>query len=489
MALFFFLKRVGWLKEAARWGTCLGVLILLSWILVPSHIAATSADQAAKPEPNAVKATAPLSRPEPDLTAGKEAYQTNCARCHGPTGAGDGFDAKRMFPKPRNLADGVFKFRTTASGTPPTDEDLFRTLSTGLAGSRMPDFNRLPEETRWNLIAYIKTLSTTFGQAPEPVDLGHDPGPEKAGPARGKDLYAQLGCGSCHGILGRANGSSAPTLTDNWGNPIWPADLTQAWTYRAGSSPRDIVARMMTGIDGAPMPSYADAFSSKEDAWVLAYYVHSLQEPPHWNRKVEAVKAASLPSSPEDPAWTQVSPTTLRLSSSWYQEGMILPARVGVISVQALYNEGEILFRLVWHDPAENRESPPDAVGLFLLPDRRQKLQTGSLRSWPAASAVPALDVCYWSADRLQAREAITSGVEGLESGQEAGEGLESSAQYSEGVWTLLLKRPRKSPASGGVGLAPGKPFLFGITVWEGANGEKGRHRANSNWVDLVLND
>ena len=86
--------------------------------------------------------------PAPDLEAGKQAYMDNCARCHGPAGAGDGRDSARMFPRPRKLSEGVFKFRTTASGTPPTDEDLFQTISNGLPGSRMPDFQRLPEETR-----------------------------------------------------------------------------------------------------------------------------------------------------------------------------------------------------------------------------------------------------------------------------------------------------------------------------------------------------
>ncbi len=485
MNLFSSFKRAGWLKEAAQWGTWLGVLILLSWILVPSGTA--SADRPAKTSPQAPSAPA-LNRPEPDLAAGKLAYETNCARCHGPTGAGDGFDAKRMFPKPRNLAEGIFKFRTTASGTPPTDGDLFHTLSTGLPGSRMPDFQRLPEETRWHLVAYIKSLSPVFQeQTSEPVDLGTDPGPEKAPLVRGKELYAQLGCGACHGALGRANGPSAAALTDNWGNPIRSADLTQGWTYRGGASPSDIVARMMTGIDGTPMPSYAEAFASKEDAWALAYYVHSLQETPHWNRKVEAIKTASLPSGPEDPAWAQAPYTTLRLSNSAYQQGALLPTAVGSISIQAVYNEEVLLLRLIWHDSAENRQTPPDAAGLFFLPDRRQKFQVGSLRAWPAAPEVPALDVCYWSAAQSEAQEAFAREIEGLEDGEEAGLALETAAVYSEGAWALTLQRSLKSPASGGANLAPGKPILFAAAVWDGGNGEKGRHRATSNWVDLVL--
>ncbi len=403
--------------------------------------------------------SAPARAEELDLVLAKAVYEQNCARCHGATGQGDGMDAKRMSPMPRNLADGIFKFRTTASGTPPTDQDLFRTISTGLPGSRMPDFQRLSEETRWQLVGYVKTLSPIFEQQkPEPIDLGKDPGPKGANLPKGKELYAQLGCAACHGPQGRGDGPSAPTLVDNWNRPIRAADLTQGWSYRGGSTPREIVARFLTGIDGTPMPSYADAISSKEDAWHLAYYVQSIQEKPNWGRTIRAKKVSGpLPTTGEDPAWGPAPRTDLRLSSNFYRQGLILPARVTAISVQALYNEGETRFRLGWNDTTESRENPPDAAALFLLPDRRQKFQVGSVRSWPAGPDAPPLDQVGWSA-------------------KETASGKESQAVYSEGRWTVLMKHPPVKSGS-----------LAGFAVWDGGNGEQGRHRAASNWVDLVL--
>ena len=328
-----------------------------------------------------------------DLEAGKQAYLDNCARCHGPTGAGDGRDSKRMFPHPRKLSEGVFKFRTTASGTPPTDEDLFQTISSGLPGSRMPDFQRLAEETRWQLVGYVKSLSTSFkDQKPEPLKFGVDPGPGRANLGRGKQLYTQLGCNVCHGTQGRGNGPSAATLVDQWNNPIRPADLTQGWNYRSGSSPRDILVRLMTGIDGTPMPSYAEAVKP-EEVWDLAYYVHSIQVEPRWEAQVEAVKVARLPSSAEDPAWQKAPRTDLRMSGNFYRNGEILPVTVRAISVQALYNGIEILLRLSWNDPTESKEAPSDAVAVALLQDPKMKWRTGSLRIWPAQmDSVPAPD-------------------------------------------------------------------------------------------------
>ncbi|MBI3333230.1 MAG: c-type cytochrome [Candidatus Omnitrophica bacterium] len=428
-------------------------------------------------------------KPTPDPAVGKAAYESNCARCHGPTGAGDGLDAKRMSPMPRKLSEGVFKFRTTGSGTPPTDEDLFRTISTGLAGSRMPDFQRLPEEIRWQLVYYVKSLSTAFNdQKPEPVNLGTDPGPKKATVERGKELYGQLGCAACHGTAGRGDGPSAPTLVDNWGRPIRPADLTHGSAYRGGSSVKDIVARMMTGIDGTPMPSYADALSSPEDAWALATYIRSIQEKPNFQRVIEGVKGpAPLPSGPDDPAWGAAPATTLRLSSNLYREGEIQPTSVAGISVQALYNEKEILFRLAWNDPNESRESPPDAAALALIPDRRLKPKIGSLRSWPATPEAPALDLSLWQAIQAPAYEAVLKDFAQAAGAPEGGAVLESKASYAEGQWILLIKRPLAPAIPGGAALSPSRPTLIGVAVWNGGNGEQGRRRANSNWVDLVL--
>ena len=443
------------------------------------------------PTPPAYAAVPAAQRPAPDLTAGKEAFDANCARCHGPTGAGDGPDAKRMFPKPRKLSEGIFKFRTTASGTLPTDEDLFATISTGLPGSRMPEFTRLPEETRWQLVNYIKTLSPTFQEKnskPEPVEMGVDPGPAKANLAKGKEIYASLKCAACHGEQGRGNGASAPTLVDNWGSPIRPADLTQGWNYRGGAAPKMILARMMTGIDGTPMPSYADAIPSKEDAWALAYYVASLQEPPHWNRTVEARKISqALPSSPDDPAWQGAVKTDLQLSNQLYQNGQYQPTRVNAISIQAVYNEEAVVFRLRWNDPDESRGNPSDAVGVALVSERPLKWEIGSLRSWPAVEDAPALDLSYWSAERNAAEEVVVRSTAELETGKTAGEPLESRAAYADGTWTLILKRPFQSPLANRAALDSKNPILIGLAVWDGGNNEQGRRRANSNWINLAL--
>lgn len=424
--------------------------------------------------------SAASARPVSDPEAGRQAYLDNCARCHGLTGAGDGRDAKRTYPRPRRLSEGIFKFRTTASGTPPTDEDLFQTISEGLPGSRMPEFQRLSEETRWQLVDYIKSFSPAFKeQKPERIDLGKDPGPSKANLIRGKELYTKLGCNACHGALGRADGPSAPTLVDQWGAPIRPADLTQGWRYRGGSSAKDILTRLMTGLDGTPMPSYAEATSTAE-AWDLSYYIaQSLQQKPNWSRAVETAQSAGpLPTDAADPIWQKMPRADLRLAGSYYRDGEILPALVPAVSVQAIQTDGKIALRLSWHDPTQNKENPPDAAALVFLPEARVKWLFGSLRGWPASADLPPLQVIYWAADRDSARTASIHDIAESSRSGEAGDPLPTQVAFSDGEWTLLVTRPIP---------ADQKSLRFGVMVWDGGNQEQDRNRANSSWADLVL--
>ena len=54
----------------------------------------------------------------------KQLYDKSCASCHGTDGRGHGPAADALNPKPRDFTGGIYKFRTTASGSLPTDDDL-----------------------------------------------------------------------------------------------------------------------------------------------------------------------------------------------------------------------------------------------------------------------------------------------------------------------------------------------------------------------------
>ena len=81
--------------------------------------------------------TAGAASPQ-DLEAGKQVYTRKCAQCHGDDGQGTGPAANEVFPRPRDFTRGIYKIRSTPSGTVPTDDDLFRSITNGLPGTSMP---------------------------------------------------------------------------------------------------------------------------------------------------------------------------------------------------------------------------------------------------------------------------------------------------------------------------------------------------------------
>ncbi|MCK1643061.1 cbb3-type cytochrome c oxidase subunit II [Bradyrhizobium sp. 157] len=109
---------------------------------------------------------APLYIPQPPvpsqqiLARGKEVWRiAKCWECHGNTGKGDGEKAAGLKDDlgfsipPADLTTGQFK-----SG--PAVEDIFRTMTTGLSGTPMPNYrDSLPEEDRWALAYYVLSLS------------------------------------------------------------------------------------------------------------------------------------------------------------------------------------------------------------------------------------------------------------------------------------------------------------------------------------------
>lgn len=211
------------------------------------------------------------------IARGKEAYETNCIQCHGPEGKGDGYGAPFLVPPPRDFTAGAYKFRTTASGQLPTDDDLFRTISRGADGTGMPPWQYLlADEDRWALVDYVKTFDSRFARA---RDLNPMPIPEAPGRSRkvhnGREVYEKMQCAKCHGDDGRGVGPSSASMLDSKGRVVNARDFTQPGSYRTGWTEREIVRTLETGMNGVPMPSYSGVMS-KEDEYDLVAYLLSL---------------------------------------------------------------------------------------------------------------------------------------------------------------------------------------------------------------------
>lgn len=245
-----------------------------------------------------------------NLARGQAIYQSQCVQCHGVSGDGNGPSGKYMYPRPRDYRKGIFKFASTPYGIRPLREDLVRTVRQGIRGTSMPGFSLLPESDQQAVVDYVLMLSRRgelelqlIGLAasddeidPEVVQsdllptvsnrwadaialeiLPATPQPRFTSEhvERGKQAFLTKGCSKCHGNDGRGQ-TKDNKGTDVWGFQTRAADLTSGMLH-GGNRPMDIYRRIYGGINGTPMPSFANVLKDEpETVWNLVAYVLSV---------------------------------------------------------------------------------------------------------------------------------------------------------------------------------------------------------------------
>ena len=240
---------------------------------------------------------------------GAAPYHRYCESCHGVRGDGQGEVAQWFdppsFPKPRDFQLGIFKCRSTLTGTLPTDQDLFDTIARGLDRSGMPQWSTFTNQDRANLVAWIKHFSPRFAseKAGTPIQIPAEPEVTPERIKNGREVFARVQCWKCHGVTGEANGPSASTLQDDLGRPIAAFNFTEGSRPKCGSSDQDIYRIFMTGLDGTPMPSFADNIKPDE-AWDLVFYLRTLMSA-NSKEKEMAKKLDLKPVDPNAPAGQQ----------------------------------------------------------------------------------------------------------------------------------------------------------------------------------------
>jgi mono/diheme cytochrome c family protein len=225
-------------------------------------------------------------------------YRRYCVGCHGELGDGNGENAQWLDPKPRNFTLGIFKCRSTPTGTLPTDEDLYNTIGRGLDTSNMPQWLPLTKQNRADLVAYVKHFSPRFKteKPGTPIEIPPQPPVTADRVKQGQQVFQRVECWKCHGVTGDANGPSADTLTDDQNRPIKAYNFHQEVRFKCGSTDEDLYKIFMTGLDGTPMPSWSDNIKPDE-AWDLVFYLRSLQ--PMKSKEKDLAKQLGLkPASP-----------------------------------------------------------------------------------------------------------------------------------------------------------------------------------------------
>ena len=123
---------------------------------------------------------------KPSAVAGEAIYVSECEKCHGVTGAGDGPEAADLKVKPSKFTDLDFMRRETP-------EKFYEAILEGKEG--MPGYEKkLNEKQRFDVLFYVWSFATTKTQIDE-----------------GKNTYFEY-CKGCHGEKGDGKGKAKRSL-------------------------------------------------------------------------------------------------------------------------------------------------------------------------------------------------------------------------------------------------------------------------------------
>ena len=286
------------------------------------------------------------------LNKGKANYFKYCVHCHGNEGKGDGRASKYINPQPRELSQGIFKFHSTKNNALPLDEDIVRTIKSGVSGTAMPAWGRiLSDEVIDSLVAYIKTFSYRFGmELPKrKIIIGVEPPFDDLSVEHGKKIYKELHCGKCHGDIGEKEGELSKILKSFQGTKWFVYDLSRTSYYKGGSSGDDIYRTLTTGLDGSPMNAYD--YISDFERWNLVHYLQSLHKAKRQRTfsKIRKIKSKYIDNpitmNLDESVWEKALETKINL---WPLRARKKPFKEMLI--RSVYNNDKIAIQLKWKD-------------------------------------------------------------------------------------------------------------------------------------------
>ena len=202
-------------------------------------------------------------------------YERHCAECHGKLGDGRGPSGKRFLVHATDFTNGVYKCRSTPSGSAPSDSDLQGSIRNGVHGTAMPDFVALGSLQISDLTLLLKSFSRKPWIVSPPIEVPLEPVSDLPGIARGSAVYERMKCATCHGDRGQG-APAVGALHNDDGSPVVLTDFTKPRELKCGSTPGRLYLTIMTGLDGTPMSAYGETLAP-EDAWDLVHFVTSLQ--------------------------------------------------------------------------------------------------------------------------------------------------------------------------------------------------------------------
>ncbi len=439
----------------------------------------------------------PNSSQGDECRKGKEIYLAKCSQCHGENGDGKGVGADFFKPRPRDFTSGAFKIRTTESGELPTNADLTSIIRKGMPYTGMPAWPRFSDDEVSNLVCYVKSFSADFSDTSihaKTIAIPKPPAFSLESAEKGKALYKENKCMDCHGALGRGDGESGPTLKDDWGNAIRPADLTRRWTFRGGARREDIYRTFTTGLNGTPMPSFSSSIT-EDDRWHLVDYVHSLSpgdEPGYASMVTADSITGKLDLEKGNELFKNCKPALFPVVGQVIEgERNFFPAS-NAIGVRAVYDDSNIAILLSWHDmnPQKSGSNSP-----LEIPTSTENYSDAVAIQIPFKQGEGNAKPYFLFGDKKTPAEIWFADLAGTSSKVFIGKGrsaltdLETTvlikSTYADGEWSVIMMRSKK-PAKG-LAMSGGTFMPISFSLWDGLSEETGVKRGVTAWYTLYL--
>lgn len=417
---------------------------------------------------------------------GKVLYDQWCSQCHGEKGDGKGPAADFVFPKPRDFTRGTYKFHSTASGEPPLDSDIIRSVRNGNPGTSMPPWKRFSDDEVKAVVDYLKKFSSpdTFETKGTATKIKTPSTGKEKLIAQGKELYNTIKCWECHGKAGRGDGEKGwqDKFKDDWGNRIYPADQTHPWEYRNGSDVNDIFVTITAGIEGTPMTSYGETVS-EEKRWALAYFVKSQQQTRNLGLALRVKKMDSLPATPDDPVWQSAPYLDLPMAGQVIFEPRDFTALITNVRMRGVYTSSDVALMVEWTGKKHNignDGNPPDSARVQFP----AKAPEGSLPYFFMGDRKLGVDIWQWKASDNLGVELSAGGPDNVT--QQDRQDMKVTASYTDGLYRVMFSRPLKTSGKDEAVFEAGKFTPFAITLYDGRNSEQDKKGAISAWYYLV---
>jgi mono/diheme cytochrome c family protein len=489
-----------------------------------------------------------------------------------------GLAARFLSPKPRNFRAGKFRLVSTVNGVP-TREDLSAVLVRGMNGSSMTPWLHLPVEDREALInevlrlhrdgmreQYVSMLKQAKDLTDEEIsqeDVQNEirtfvkrrttPGPSLMVPeigkpttesiARGKTIYLEHSCHSCHGNEGQGDGSKIQF--DDEGFRTRPRDYTRG-IFKGGYDTKSLYRRIAYGMPGTPMP--ASTKLTVEENITLVHFIRSLSDEETRSsallrrQQIFVKHVAQTPGSADSKQWTEANSMRLQMIPLWWHDN----ANPKLV-IQALHDKHTISVRLSWNDQTADRHAVTttgfeDAVALELFQgDAEPFVGMGDGKS--------DVEMWYWDADRQNGAEnldiryprtvvdiypfreefadsaefdrpatapasqprislpALASGNRIVPTDRAAhptlsanGPGtlsfrvphsqlVKASGTWKDGKWTVVMTRTiaGEATSSHAVPLEPNTRASIAFAVWDGSKRDRDGKKLITIWHDLIL--